>query len=62
MSRFDTAIAIAADSVATLRRPDVFRVLDHNGAEMRGELADYISTSRPDLAAEVADVMAEEFA
>lgn len=55
-------ILIAADSIATLRRQDVFRVLDQNSASVRTELAAYISTSRPDLAEEVAEIMEEEFA
>lgn len=51
-------IRIAADTVQELRRCDVFRVLDWY-ADMRHDFAEWIVTNRPDLADEVADVMAE---
>ena len=59
---FDTAIKIAANSISELRKSDVFRVLDQNGSDNRDLLASYISTARPDLAAEVLEIMEEEFA
>lgn len=59
---FDAAIKIAANDISELRKSDVFRVLEQNGLENRNRLADYISTMRPDLAGEVAEIMEEEFA
>ena len=59
---FEAAIKIAANSISELRQSDVFRVLDQNGAALRSELAAYITSERPDLAVEVAEIMAEEFA
>lgn len=56
----DTLIKIAADSIAQLRRIDVFRVLDAAG-DRRESLATYIIEHRPDLQAEVLAVMAEEW-
>jgi hypothetical protein len=53
-------ILIAADSVTTLRKVDVLRVLENNRPEVRVELAQYIADKRPDLAQEVDEVMAEE--
>ena len=47
------AISIAADSIEALRRPDVFRVLDAYDGEHRAAVAAYVSSNRPDLAAEV---------
>jgi hypothetical protein len=58
---FDNAIKIAANSISELRKSDVFRVLDQNGSGNRDLLASYISTTRPDLAAEVLEIMEEEF-
>ncbi len=58
---FDTAIKIAANSISELRKSDVFRVLDQNGSGNRAALADYITSARPDLAAEVLEIMEEEF-
>ncbi len=55
----DQYIAIAADSVATLRRPDVYRVIEWAPADERQVLAKYISASRPDLADEAADCLAD---
>src|SRR2546422_1250885 len=53
-------ILIAADSVTTLRKVDVLRVLENIRPEVRVELAQYIADKRPDLAQEVDEVMAEE--
>jgi hypothetical protein len=59
-------IKLAADSISQLRRIDVWRVLNALAADnidgvTRADLAAYIATSRPDLAPEVAAVMAEEW-
>jgi hypothetical protein len=59
-------IAIAADSIDKLRRIDVYRVLEALAADnpdgvTRAMLATWIVTKRPDLAQEVATVMAEEW-
>jgi len=59
-------IKIAADSVADLRKVDVFRLIDAVRSDnidgvTRGHLASYIVQMRPDLESEVVDVMAEEF-
>ena len=59
-------IKIAADSIAELRKVDVERVLSSVAADnidgvTRASLAAWITAQRPDLAAEVADVMAELF-
>lgn len=56
----DTLIKIAADTLAQLRRIDVYRVLNSAG-DQRAELASYIATGRADLVREVTDVMAEEW-
>lgn len=56
----DAYVKVAADSIQKLRRPDVDRVLSEAPAGQRADLARYISEKRPDLAAEVADVM-EQF-
>lgn len=53
-------IKIAADSLAQLRRIDVYRVLNSAG-DQRAELATFIATGRADLVREVTDVMAEEW-
>lgn len=55
------AIMIAADSIQSLRCCDVYRVLEQNAASIRNALAAFISGARPDLAEEVADIMAEGF-
>lgn len=57
-------IRIAADSLAELRKTDVDRVLGSVAADnidgvTRASLAAWITAGRPDLAAEVAEVMAE---
>jgi hypothetical protein len=59
-------IAIAADSITALRRIDVYRVLyslaaDNANGVTRAALATWIAQKRPDLAAEVTAVMAEEW-
>ncbi|WP_109479107.1 hypothetical protein [Paraburkholderia sp. C35] len=59
-------IAIAADSINALRRIDVYRVLyslasDNEDGVTRSALATWIAQKRPDLAAEVTAVMAEEW-
>ncbi|WP_208454143.1 hypothetical protein [Burkholderia gladioli] len=59
-------IAIAADSIGSLRRIDVYRVLnalvpDNVDGVTRAALASWIASMRPDLAAEVTSVMAEEY-
>jgi len=59
MTKFDKAILIAADSIESLRRSDVFRVLDC--CDDRAGLAVFISAKRPEFAAEVAQIMEEEF-
>ncbi|PNE59579.1 hypothetical protein A8H39_00060 [Paraburkholderia fungorum] len=60
-------IKIAADSVAALRRVDVFRVLDSVRADnidgvTRSDIASFIVKHRADLCDEVGTVMREEFA
>ena len=55
----ESRITIAADSVAQLRRCDVFRVLEWCPAGERPALAGWIVGERADLAGEVAEVMAE---
>lgn len=57
--RPEQAIKIAADNIGSLRKPDVFRVLDWAPAEHREKLANYITSNRPELADEVKDVMAD---
>ena len=53
-------IKVAADSIKTLRKVDVYRVLiESNRAEFRLALAGYIKEQRPDLADEVDSVLAE---
>jgi len=59
-------IKIAADSVQTLRRSDVFRVLDNcDGPELR-PTAEHITTHRADLSDEVSaslnDILDRPFA
>jgi len=53
-------IAVAADSIAELRRLDVYRVLvESNRRQHRAAIAAYIKRERPDLADEVDDVLDE---
>ncbi|UIF89182.1 hypothetical protein KAF44_29780 (plasmid) [Cupriavidus necator] len=59
-------ILFAADSIAALRKADVFRVLDSVRSDnidgvTRTSLASFISQHRPDLKDEVTEVMHEEF-
>jgi len=53
----EQAITIAADSIRTLRKQDVYRVLDWH-PQLDG-LAQWIKEQRPDLAEEV-DTVARE--
>lgn len=50
----DYIIKIAADSIAQLRRTDVERVLENCDDDELQPTADYITVSRPGLAAKVA--------
>ena len=59
MTQFEQAILIVADSVESLRRPDLFRVLDE--CNDRAGLAAYIADKRPEFAVEVSEIMEEEF-
>jgi hypothetical protein len=59
MFNVQSAVKVAADDVRSLRRCDVFRVLDWAPAEHRGAVADHIRAERPDLTDEVAEVLAE---
>lgn len=60
MTNFNQAILIAADSIEALRRSDIFRVL--NDCADRAGLAAFISAKRPEFAAEVAEIVEDEFA
>ena len=55
----ESLIKIAADSIQTLRKSDVFRVLEQNDVAIREKLANYISTNRPDLVEEVNECLAD---
>jgi len=60
MERF---IKVAADSISTLRKMDVYRVLvESNREEFQLSIADYIRAKRPDLAEEVNVVLKDELA
>lgn len=53
-------IKVAADSIETLRKVDVYRVLvESNRREFQRGIAEYIKAKRPDLAEEVDTVLAE---
>ena len=52
-------IKIAADSVETLRKVDVDRVLTETPTQFRSGVAEYIKSKRKDLVQEVDDVMGE---
>lgn len=53
-------IKVAADSIAELRKTDVFRVLiESNRAQHRQAIASYIKRNRPDLCGEVDEVLEE---
>lgn len=59
-------IKISANSIGELRKTDVYRVLDSVRSDnldgvSRGDLATFVVAKRPDLCAEVAQVMLEEF-
>ncbi len=54
-------ILVAANSVKTLRKDDVYRVLSEAPASDRKALGEYIIQSRSDLKAEVEEVLKEEF-
>lgn len=60
--QFAGLIAIAADSIESLRRSDVDRVITEAPSELRQQLANYIKSKRPDLAGEVDEVTAEAVA
>lgn len=60
----DSRIKIAADTIALLRKVDVFRVIDSVRPDnidgvSRSSLANWIKAKRPDLGTEVDEVMAE---
>ena len=57
MTRFETQIAIAADSIEALRRCDVMRVLDTYDGD--AHLAEWIRDCRPDLSDEIDDCLDE---
>lgn len=61
MMTFNPALAVkvAADDVGSLRRIDVFRVLDWTPPAHRQAVADYLIRERPDLAGEVAEALAD---
>ncbi len=50
-------IKIAANDVKSLRKSDVYRVLEQNSVVIRCELAAYIASNRPDLAEEVSECL-----
>lgn len=53
-------IKVAAESIAQLRKVDVYRVLvESNRVEFRQAIASYIKSNRPDLISEVDDVLEE---
>lgn len=54
----DQLIKIAADNIAELRKDDVLRVLESYPSR-RADLAAFISSNRPELAKEVAEVLEE---
>jgi hypothetical protein len=60
MTEFDpkNAIRIAADDIESLRKADVYRVLD-SFPEHRDALAAYITEHRPDLKGEVDECLDE---
>jgi hypothetical protein len=55
--RFDQYIRVAADDVTTLRKEDVYRVVEL--ACSKTGIANYLKMHRPDLAEEIDDVMIE---
>lgn len=60
MTKFEQAILVVANSIDALRHSDLFRVL--NECNDRAGLAAYISARRPEFAAEISEIMEEEFA
>lgn len=59
-------VKVAADSIGELRKVDVYRVIssvrsDNVDGVARSDLAAYIAMKRPDLVAEVTDVMHEDY-
>lgn len=52
-------VTIAADGVGSLRRSDVFRVMESAAPFMRAGLAEWLTAQRPDLADEVAASLAD---
>jgi hypothetical protein len=52
-------ILIAADSLEQLRSVDVYRLFDCANPEDFGTLADHINAGRPDMQAEVEQVLNE---
>lgn len=48
----DQAVSISADSVATLRLCDVYRVIDSCDQASRARIVSELAAARPDLAAE----------
>jgi hypothetical protein len=57
ITRFDTYIAVAADSLQKLKILDVERVIAWAPARDRAALAEYIAAQRPDLACEAQEVL-----
>jgi hypothetical protein len=54
-------ILVAADSIASLRKVDVYRVLvESNRPELRDDIAAFIRVKRPDLVGDVDAVLAEQ--
>lgn len=58
-NQLKTFIGIAADSIEQLRKVDVERVLTSNPIHFQAAIAQHIREKRPDLAAEVDEVLAE---
>lgn len=58
---YHNLITIAADTVAKLRKPDVFRVVENAYYAFKGAkvFSAWLAEQRPDLAQEVADCLAE---
>jgi len=58
IAKFNTYIAVAADSLQRLRICDVERVITWAPVRDRAALAEYIAAERPDLAYEAREVIA----
>lgn len=54
MRQPESIITVAADSIELLQREHIFCVFDHCLADELQSTADFITSRRPDLAAEVA--------